>query len=140
MVDKGPDNLIVNAQKVQLFVGGDEYAQLYNIKTHFGRPEDRKSTTDGGVQYWYGSGDHWFQALIVGTTDQISELNDLTEIDSDGNTPRTTYVIRATAKDGTISNITIDAFLRDFAQEADEEGFLQFDAMFRILTDTITVS
>jgi len=140
MADLGPDALIVNAQKVTLKIGNDEFVQMYNIKPHFGRPEFREPLTDGGVRYFYGSGDHWFEATIVATTDQIASLNAKTELDSLGNTPTTDYIITATSKSGTVATFTVPAFLRDFNQEAGEEGFLEFNCFFRITADTITVN
>jgi hypothetical protein len=140
MADLGPDNLLVNAIKVRLKIGADEFVQVTNIQPHFGRPEFREPLTDGGVRYFYGSGDHWFEATITGTTDQISALNAKTELDILGNTPTTNYTIEATSRDGTVSSITVPAFLRDFNLEAPEEGFLEFRCFFRITTDTITVN
>ncbi len=144
MVDLGPDNLLVNAQNVRLFLGTgggkDEFVQLINIKPHIGRPEFREPLTNGSVRYFYGSGDHWFEATMLGTTDLYSTLNAKTELDSLGNTPTETYTIEATSKNGSVSKIEIDAFLRDFNQEAEEEGFFEYRCFFRITTDTITVS
>ena len=140
MPDLGPENLLVNAKRVTLLIGADEFVQLWNIRPHFGRPEFREPLTDGGVRYFYGSGDHWFEANISGTTDQIANLNSKTELDSLGNTPTTDYTIRAVAKDGTVSTLTVPAFLRDFDQEANEEGFLEFSCFFRVTSDTITVT
>ena len=144
MVDLGPDNLLVNAQNVRLFLGigggKDEYVQLVNLKPHIGRPEFREPLTDGSVRYFYGSGDHWFEATALGTTDQMSELNAKTELDSLGNTPTETYTLEATAKDGSVAKMEVPAFLRDFNMEAGEEGFLEYRCFFRITADTITVS
>lgn len=140
MVDFGPENLLVNAKNVTLKIGADEFLQLWNIRPHFGRPEFREPLTNGGVRYFYGSGDHWFEANIQGTTDQISALNAKTELDSLGNTPTTDYIITATARDGTVATFTIPAFLRDFDQEANEEGFLEFTCFFRVTSDEITVT
>ena len=140
MVDFGPENLLVNAKNVTLQISTDEFLQLWNIRPHFGRPEFREPLTNGGVRYFYGSGDHWFEANISGTTDQISALNAKTELDSLGNTPTTDYIITATAKDGTVATLTVPAFLRDFDQEANEEGFLEFTCFFRVTSDEITVT
>lgn len=144
MVDLGPDNLLVNAQRVRLFLGigggKDEFVQLINIKPHIGRPEFREPLTDGEVRYFYGSGDHWFEATMLATTDIYSTLNDKTELDSLGNTPSELYTIEATSKDGSVATIEINAFLRDFNQEAGEEGFFEYRCFFRITTNNITVS
>jgi len=138
----GPDNLLVNAQKIRLLTnsGADNYLQLFNVKTHFGRPEDRRTLTDGSVQYFYGSGEHFFEAIIFGTTDQISAFNALTELSTEGNATSNEYRIITTAKDGTTATITVQAHLRDFDINTPEVGFLEFRCYFRILTDTITVS
>jgi hypothetical protein len=140
MPDLGPDTLLVNAQKVILKTSGDEYVQLQKIRTHIGRPEFREPTTDGGVQYYYGSGDHFFEADVLGTTDQISELNDRTERDANGLAQVFPYEIKATSKSGTVATITVNCVLRDFNQEAEDEGFLKFRAYFRIVSDTVVVT
>ncbi len=140
MTDLGPDTLLTNAQKVILLTNGDEYVQLQKIRTHIGRPEFREPTTDGGVQYYYGSGDHFFEADVLGTTDQISALNDRTERDADGLAQVFPYEIKATSKSGTVATITVNCVLRDFNQEAEDEGFLKFRAFFRIVSDTVVVT
>lgn len=140
MPDLGPDSLLTNAQKVVLKTSGDEFVQLQNIKTHIGRPEFREPTTDGGVQYYYGSGDHFFEADVLGTTDQINELNDRTERDSFGLAQVFPYEIIATNKSGGKATMTVQCVLRDFNQEAPEEGFLKFKSYFRIVGDTVGVT
>lgn len=140
MADLGPDTLLVNAQKVILKTGGDEYVQLQKIRPQIGRPEFREPTTDGGVQYYYGSGDHFFEADVLGTTDQISELNDRTERDADGLAQVFPYEIIATNKSGGTATITVNCVLRQFNLEAEEEGFLKFKAYFRIVSDTVVVT
>jgi len=140
MPDLGPDTLLINAQKVVLKTGGDEFIQLQKIRTHIGRPEFREPTTDGGVQYYYGSGDHFFEADVLGTQDQISNLNDRTERDANGLAQVFPYEIIATAKNGSTKTITVNCVLRDFNQEAEEEGSLKFKAYFRIVSDTVVVT
>lgn len=146
MADLGPENLLVNAQKARLFLGTgggkEEYVQLFNIKPHFGLPEFREPLTDGRVRYFYGLADHWFEANILGTTDQWSALNSLNQLDSLGNipTPNQQFTIETTARDGSVAKVEISAFLRDFDQEADEEGFLIYRCFFRILDNVITVT
>ncbi len=140
MPDLGPDTLLTNAQKVILLTNGDEYVQLQKIRTHIGRPEFREPTTDGGVQYYYGSGDHFFEADVLGTQDQISALNDRTERDVNGLAQVFPYEIKATSKSGAVATITVNCVLRDFNQEAEEEGALKFKAYFRIVSDTVVVT
>ncbi len=140
MPDLGPDSLLTNAQKVVLKTSGDEFVQLQNIKTHIGRPEFREPTTDGGVQYYYGSGDHFFEADVLGTTDQVSALNSRTERDADGLAQVFPYEIIATAKDGSTATITVNCVLRQFNLEAEDEGFFKFKAYFRIVSDTVVVT
>ena len=136
----------MNAQRARLFLGTggskDEYVQLFNVKPHFGLPEFREPLTDGRVRYFYGLADHWFEANILGTTDQWSALNSLNQLNSLGNIPipNQSFTIETTARDGTVAKVEITALLRDFDQEAGEEGFLVYRCFFRILDNTITVS
>ena len=140
MPDLGPDTLLVNAQKVILKTGGDEYVQLQKIRPQIGRPEFREPTTDGGVQYYYGSGDHFFEADVLGTTDQVDALNDRTERDVNGLAQVFPYEIIATSKSGTVATMTVNCVLRQFNLEAEEEGFFKFKAYFRIIGDTVGVT
>lgn len=146
MADLGPERLLVNAQNARLFLGigggKDEWVQLTNIKPHFGLPEFREPLTDGRVRYFYGLADHYFEANMLGTTDQLSNLVSLGQLNPLGNIPipNQKYTIETTARDGTVAKVEVDGFLRDFDQEANEEGFLEYRCFFRITNNVITVS
>lgn len=142
MTDLGPESLLINAQDVKLFTnsGNDEYIQLYNIRPHMGIPEERRTTTDGGVQYFYGSGDHWFEAEFGATTDQINALNNRVGVDSLGNAQVFAYTIVFTAKSGAKKTMSVECVLRDFEPEAPEEGPATMKGFFRIIGNTVTIT
>ncbi len=132
---------LVNAQNLKLDVGANRFIMLQELDFHLGRPEAREPTTDGGVQYFYGKGDHFFDATLLLTTPEISFFNDLTELDADGNLPSTTFsIISEPRGGGADATITATAQLPDFNIVKPVEGGLIFRVRFRITTDTITVS
>lgn len=141
MADFGADNTLINADKVLLKVSGDTYLQLQNIKTHFGRPEFREPTTNGGIKYYYGAGDHYFTADLLATKSEIASLNTLTErATGTSSMTETTYTLLCTDKSSGTSTITMDAVLRDFDMEGATEGAFKFNCFFRITSDTISIA
>ncbi len=141
MSDIGAITELVNAQNLKLDVGNDRYVMLQELELHLGRPEAREPTTDGGVIYYFGKGDHYFDATLLLTTPEISSFNTLTELDSDGNLPSTTFKIIAQPRGGgTDVTITVVAQLPDFNISKPVEGGLIFRVRFRIINDTVTVS
>lgn len=132
---------LVNAQNLKLDVGANRYIMLQELDFHLGRPEAREPTTDGGVQYFYGKGDHFFDATLLLTTPEISEFNDLTELDANGDLTNTVFKIIAEPRGGGSDvTITVDAVLPDFNIVKPVEGGVIFRVRFRITDDTVTVS
>ncbi len=136
---------LVNAQNLKLGLGdatlANRYIMLQELDFHLGRPEAREPTTDGGVIYFYGKGDHTFDATLLLTTPEISTFNAFTVLDSDGNLPSNTFTILAEPRGGG-SNVTISvtAELPDFNIIKPVEGGVLFRVRFRISEDTVTVT
>lgn len=132
---------LVNAQNLKLDVGSNRYIMLQDLDFHLGRPEAREPTTDGSVQYFYGKGEHHFDATLLLTTPEISSFNGLTELDSNGDLTTTTFSIIAEPRGGGANvTITVNAQLPDFNIIKPVEGGLIFRVRFRIIDDTVTVS
>jgi hypothetical protein len=132
---------LVNAQNLKLDVGSNRYIMLQELDFHLGRPEAREPTTDGGVQYFYGKGDHFFDATLLLTTPEISSFNDLTELDSNGDLTNTVFKIIAEPRGGGSDvTITVNAVLPDFNIVKPVEGGVIFRVRFRITDDTVLVS
>lgn len=132
---------LVNAQNLKLDVGNDRYIMLQELDFHLGRPEAREPTTDGGVQYFYGKGDHYFDSTILLTTPEISTFNALTELDDNGDLTSTEFKIIAEPRGGGGDvTITVNAVLPDFNIVKPVEGGLIFRVRFRITDDTVTIS
>jgi len=136
---------LVNAQNLKLGLGDttttNRYFMLQELDFHLGRPEAREPTTDGGVIYFYGKGDHTFDATLLLTTPEISTFNDLTELDSDGNLPSNDFTILAEPRGGGSNvTITVTAELPDFNIIKPVEGGVLFRVRFRITEDTVTVT
>ncbi len=141
----GESTELVNAQNLKLGLGGitstTRYVMLQELEFHLGRPESREPTTDGGVIYYYGKGDHTFSATILLSTPEISTFNGYTVLDSSGNLPSNTFTILAQPKGGGSDiTITVTAELPDFNIVKPVEGGVLFRLRFRITSDTVTVS
>lgn len=131
---------LANAQNLKLEVGVNRYIMLQELNFHLGRPEAREPTTDGGVQYFYGKGDHYFDATLLLTTPEISDFNGLTELDVNGDLTATVFKIVTTPRGGGATvTITVNAVLPDFNIVKPIEGGVVFRVRFRIIDDTVTV-
>ena len=141
MANLGEVTELVNAQNLKLDTGGNRFIMLQDLDFHLGRPEAREPTTDGGVQYFYGKGDHYFDATLLLTTPEISTFNDLTELDANGDLTTTIFKIISEPRGGGANAIiTVNAQLPDFNITKPIEGGLIFRVRFRIIDDTVTVS
>jgi len=141
MANLGEVAELVNAQNLKLDVGSNRYVMLQELDFHLGRPEAREPTTDGGVQYFYGKGDHTFEATILLTTPEISTFNALTVLDGNGNLTSTAFKIISQPRGGGSNvTITVNAVLPDFNIIKPVEGGIIFRVRFRITNDTILVA
>lgn len=141
MANIGDTPELVNAQNLKLDVGDDRYIMLQELDFHLGRPESREPTTDGGVQYFYGKGDHFFNATLLLTTPEISSFNALTVLNVDGDLTSTAFKIIAQPRGGGSDvTITVNAVLPDFNIVKPVEGGVLFRVRFRITDDTVTVA
>lgn len=133
---------LVNAQSLKLEMDNETYVMLQELDFHLGRPEAREPTTNGGVIYYYGKGDHYFDATILTTTPEIKDFNDLiTANTTTGELPPKTYKIIATARGGSTSTISITAaVVPDFNMSKPIEGGVVFRVRFRITTDSVSVA
>lgn len=135
---------LVNAQNLKLGLTdttlANRFIMLQDLDFHLGRPEAREPTTDGGVIYYFGKGDHYFDATLLLTTPEIITFNGFTVLDSNGNLPSNTFTILAEPRGGG-SDVTIKvvAELPDFNISKPVEGGVIFRVRFRITTDTVTV-
>jgi len=142
MANLGEVAELVNAQNLKLDVGSNRYIMLQELDFHLGRPEAREPTTDGGVQYFYGKGDHTFDATLLLTTPEISIFNALTELSSTGDLTSTAFKIIATPRtaSNSVATITVNAVIPDFNIIKPVEGGVIFRIRFRITDDTISVT
>jgi len=141
MANLGEIAELVNAQNLKLDVGDDRYIMLQELDLHLGRPEAREPTTDGGIQYFFGKGDHFFNCTLLLTTPEITIFNALTELDSNGDLTETAFKIIAQPRGGGSDvTITVNAVLPDFNIVKPVEGGVLFRVRFRITDDTVTVA
>lgn len=145
MGNLGEDAELINSQNVRLEVGADRYIQLQECNIHMGRPESREPTTDNGVVYYYGKGDHTFDCVILATTPEINIFRLLTELSGDGDLTETNFKILYEPRGGggtvTFGGVSgFPAVLYDYNLEKPVEGGVLFRLRFRITSDSITVS
>jgi len=142
MANIGEISELVNAQNLKLEVGANRYIMLQELDFHLGRPEAREPTTDGGVQYFYGKGDHYFDATLLLTTPEVASFNTLTELSASGDLTSTTFKIVATPRTAanSVATLTVNAVLPDFNIIKPVEGGVIFRVRFRLTDDTISVT
>ena len=141
MANLGEVAELVNAQNLKLDVGSDRYIMLQELDLHLGRPEAREPTTDGGVQYFFGKGDHFFNATLLLTTPEITIFNALTVLDANGDLTSTAFKIIAEPRGGGANvTITVNAVLPDFNIVKPVEGGVLFRVRFRITDDAVLVA
>lgn len=140
MADLGTITEIVNASELTLEVGSDTYIMLTNLQIHVGRTEDRTATTDAGVLYTYGKGENFFTATLVVTTPELSTLNTLTQIDSDGDMTATLWKVVGRNLAGATKTWAATGILREYDVRKVEEGKVEIDIFVRITGDTVSIS
>jgi hypothetical protein len=148
MANLGEITEIVNASELTLEVdtGNDtsnKYILLTNLNLHVGRTEDRTATTgtgNEGVLYTYGKGDNWFTATLLVSTPELSSLNTLGQINTDGDMTPQAWMIRAHDVSGTDKFLFCTGVLRDYDISKPTEGKVTIDIFVRITGDSLTIS
>jgi len=139
MANLGEIAEIVNASELTLEVGSDNYILLTDLDIHIGRPEDRVATTND-VLYTYGKGDNWFTATLLVSTPEISSLNTLGQIDSNGDMTSTAWKIVAKNVSGATKTFSATGILREYDIRKPSEGKVNINIFVRITGDTISIS
>jgi len=140
MANLGEITEIVNASELTLEVGSDNYILLTNLNIHIGRTEDRIATTDGGALYTYGKGENFFTATLLVSTPELSSLNTLSQIDTDGDMTSTAWKIVAKDVSGATKTFAATGVLKEYDVNKAPEGKVAIDIFVRITGDTITIS
>ena len=140
MANLGEITEIVNASELTLEVGSDVYILLTDLQIHVGRTEDRVATTDAGALYSYGKAENFFTATLLISTPELSSLNTLTQIDSDGDMTSTSWKIVAKDVSGSTKTFAATGVLREFDIRKQPEGKVEIDIFVRITGDTVTVT
>ena len=140
MANLGEITEIVNASELTLEVGADNYILLTNLNLHIGRTEDRIATTDGGALYTYGKGENFFTATLIVSTPELSSLNTLAQIVSDGDMTPTSWKIVARNVAGATKTFAATGVLKEYDITKPAEGKVSIDIFVRITGDTITIS
>ena len=140
MANLGEITEIINASELTLEVGSDTYIMLTNLNLHIGRTEERTATTDAGILYTYGKGDNFFTATLVATTPELSSLNTLSQIDTDGDMTSTSWKIVAKNISGTTKTFAATGVLREYDISKSPEGKILIDIYVRITGDTISIT
>ena len=140
MANLGEITEIVNASELTLEVGSDNYILLTNLNLHIGRTEDRIATTDGGALYTYGKGENFFTATLIVSTPELSSLNTLGQIDSDGDMTPTSWKIVARNVSGATKTFAATGVLKEYDITKPAEGKVTIDIFVRITGDTISIS
>jgi len=140
MANLGEITEIVNASELTLEVGSDNYILLSDLSLHIGRTESRDVVTSGDPLYSYGSGDNYFTATLLVSTPELTTLNTLGQIDSDGDMTSTAWKIIAKNVSGSTKTFAATGILREYDVSKPSEGKVSIDIFVRITGDTISIS
>ena len=140
MVNVGEIAEIVNASELTLIDATGTLILLTNLAIHIGRPEDRIATTDGGALYTYGKGDNWFTATLLVSTPELSSLNTLGQIDTNGDMTSTAWTIEAKNVSGATKTFAATGVLKEYDISKPSEGKVSIEIFVRITGDTVTIS
>lgn len=124
---------VINAKKVELILGGEEFALLQEITMPLSRPETREAVELGSV-YFYGQHENTFDAtfLLSGLTIPLFLDNNLIV---DGALVEQTYDIRLTSKSGNVVTIRVTAVTPEQEIEKMPDGGVKIYQTFRITED-----
>ena len=141
MVNLGEITELVNADELTLLVGADTYIMLTDLVIHVGRTENRVATTDAGALYSYGKGENFFTCTLQLTTPELSSLNTLTQISTDGDMTSTDWLIKANNLSGSTKFMQATGVLKEYDVKKGTDGkYLEMDIFVRRTGDTITIS
>jgi hypothetical protein len=140
MANIGEIGEIINASEVTLEVSTDTYIMLTDLHLHTGRFEEGVPTTDTGTVWTIGKGDNWMTFSLLATTPEISSLNTLTQVDSDGDYTSTAWKVVAKDVSSATKTLAATGYLRDVDYRKAPEGKLRLDCFVRITGDTLTIT
>jgi hypothetical protein len=136
----GETTEVINSQEAILKVGADIYIMIQDMNLSISRPESREPTTDGGVFYFYGKGDHFFTFTILATTPELDALNTLTELNANGVLTSTAWVIQYKDVSGTWKEFATTGVLPSLSISSVVENGVKCQGRVRITSDTIAVT
>ena len=141
MANLGEITELVNADELTLKVSSDTYIMLTDLVIHVGRTENRVATTDAGALYSYGKGENFFTCTLQLTTPELSSLNTLTQISSDGDMTSTAWLIVANNLSGSTKTLAATGVLKEYDVKKGTDGkYVEIDIFVRITGDTVTIS
>ena len=143
MADLGALTKLVNSDELTLQIGSnpDIYIMLTDLVLHIGRTKNRVATTDAGALYSYGKGENFFTCTLQLTTPELSSLNTLTQISSDGDMTSTAWLIVANNLSGSTKTFAATGVLKEYDVKKGTDGkYVEIDIFVRITGDTVTIS
>jgi hypothetical protein len=90
--------------------------------------------------YTYGKGDNWFTATLLVSTPELSSLNTLGQIDTDGDMTSTAWTIEAKNVSGATKTFAATGVLKEYDISKPSEGKVSIEIFVRITGDTVTIS
>ena len=124
---------VINAKKVELILGGEEFALLQEITMPLSRPETREAVALGSV-YFYGQHDNSFDATFLLSGLTIPLFLDNNKI-IDGALAEKSYDIRLTSKDNQVVTIRVTTVAPEQEIEKLADGGVKIYQTFRITED-----
>ena len=113
MADLGTVGQEVNAKKLQVFIGStsNEWKLMQNARVLISHPIFREPTTSGGVITFTGAPDNSISGTLIFTRDEwdnstTNDLKSLLTVDSYGEVPSNTWLVKMTDVSGTATGTT----------------------------------
>jgi len=127
MANLGEITEFLLAEEFRLDVGVNSHVPLLELQVRIANTEDRASTNDDGPNYFAGMGDNFFTATLKLTHPELSDLNTLSQKDSNGVLTSRAWLIIGTFLDGTTKTFAATGVLRDYLIRRGQTGKVLMD-------------
>lgn len=143
MADLGALGEFMVSKNFFLQVGADQFIGIEDLQIHMERTESRRAPIDVGPLYRYGFGDNWISGTLKLTGpewgDGAASLNKLSQIDSEGDMPETTFLIKGDQIDGTTKTFTAVGVLKTYDIRRTAK-YVTLEFFIRILADEVAIT
>ena len=132
MVNVGDQAKLVNAQKMRLLQGSNDYHQVINFRFGISYPSRKRARTDGVLKRKEGLGEHYIEGDIALTEAEVTTFVGFATPVS-GELPENNWDLKVTARDTSTDTIRIGAKMSQLIFMRPYKGL----ALFHFKLDTV---